>query len=374
MAFRALLLTLVCALVAAACGHQGAQYGGTLLIDQPLLLSGSDSKVFDNLDITIRAPITVSGNATLTITNSRLTWDQQYHQQYRLAVQDQSRFALKNVITQTLRGLWINWDFKGSADISEIGVTRDVLWQSATDSVNFVADQSDIGLTIFGWSDASGNRVSATNSKVYYELIPLPGTYDFSLPNEGPVASWTASFLGNVSMTNSIVTKIDFDLQNATNITIRDSNNISIGWILNFTGDGLAYSTAGIQNRHYADQSWTVGDSTLRIVNTNVASFWPIAYGNFTWNISDSTMVDVRAYGQVHTTYSNCSFFSISGYDQAHLELNDSSVQNNALASGTSVIQLNHVTTDPSQFFYTLLDQGSIFRDGVQIPASTSPP
>ena len=127
-----------------------------------------------------------------------------------------------------------------------------------------------------------------------------------------------------------------------------------------------------MQNRHYDDQAWTVGDSSLRIVNTDIASFWPLSYGNFTWNVSDSTMVDVRAYDNTIRTFTNCTFFSISGYQNANITLLDSYVENNAMATGMSTVNLNQVTDNNGEFFYTVLDQGKIFRDGTAITQSTS--
>ena len=342
-----------------------------MVIDQPLVISGNDSVTFENLDITVRAPITVMDNATLTIHNSRMTWDQTYHQEYWTTFQDNAHLVVDGLAVRSNHYYWYNWNYEGNADISIKNLSRDLLWTGMTDHVNYSADNSDIGLTVYGWDDSMGNSVSVTNSLVYFELIPVAGVYDFSLPREGPIDYWKAGFLGNVSATNSDIYKIDFDIVNDTHITIRDSKDVSVGWILNYN-DNSTYETNGVQNRHYDDQAWTVGDSSLRIVNTDIASFWPLSYGNFTWNVSDSTMVDVRAYDNTIRTFTNCTFFSISGYQNANITLLDSYVENNAMATGMSTVNLNQVTDNNGEFFYTVLDQGKIFRDGTAITQSTS--
>ena len=54
--------------------------------------------------------------------------------------------------------------------------------------------------------------------------------------------------------------------------------------------------------------------------------------------------------------------------------MTNSFIENNAMASNNSVVNLDNITTDASQFFYTLLDQGTMFRDGTAITASTTTP
>ena len=353
--------------------YSPTSYSGTLVIAQPLVLSGNDTRTFENLDIIVSAPITVMDNASLVIHNSRMTWDQDYHQQYWTTIQDHGQLTVDGLEARTNHGYWYNWNFLGNSDISIKNLSRDILWTAAVDSSNVVIDNSEIGLTVYGWSDAAGNKVSATNSYVYYEFIPQPGTYDFSVPQAGPVDYWAASFMGDVSLTTSTVYEIDFDVQNATNITIRDSKNVSIGWDLTYN-DNSEYSTSGIQRRHYVDETRTVGDSSLRIINTDVNAFWPYTEGNFTWHISDSDMADVRSFGTSTSTFDNCNFFSISGYDSANITVTNSFIENNAMASNNSVVNLDNITTDASQFFYTLLDQGTMFRDGTAITASTTTP
>lgn len=171
-------------------------------INGDLTLSGDEERVYESVELRIKGNIHIRNQAHLKLVNSRMVWEQSYHQQYWLYTYDESHLTLKNVYVESKDFYWLNWNFRNQSVIDFDNLDYNILWTNSSDYVNYKATNSRVEMTMSGWSDLHGSKIEVRDSRVYFEMAPPPetGAYTLTLPPKGHVASHHFSFLGDVKI------------------------------------------------------------------------------------------------------------------------------------------------------------------------------
>ena len=304
-----------------------------------LVVDGNATVTVREEELLLRGNLVVTGTATLDVADAVLTLDLAAGpNSVKVIVNQSGRLLMRNVlIRQADRACRIsNFLFQDNAVVAFTDVTRQCNWYTVDARASYTSTGGNTGVTLL--QGFRGSVSIANEASVWLELYLTPGTHTLtSVPVTGDVLDSTApsSFLASVVATNwpgatvSVVNcraqQVDIGVSGAVKVTIVNSPKVSLGWSLGlYPGDagyGQPLQVANLNTRLVANESWTLGPSSVRLVNSGLDRLW----GSY--------------WGYTNLAFVNCHLVDMFVMERAVINITDSQLdQLGVSASGSATV------------------------------------
>lgn len=337
------------------------RYFGDLVVTNTMLINHSTALLKGNL--------IVNGTGRLIVKDSDIHFTQDYNQQYKFIATSNAKIDFENVRLYT-GGKWFNLNYYDNATVDFKNVSGEdccLPWHSSSNNATFHISDSTIGLTM-----SENVNIHAERSKMFIELVLTNVTGTFRLP-KGHVDHFTLNIKNSAAsnikldISDSEFTSWGTTLDKHTNVTLVDTY-ITIG--LNAGSDwknnpSPTVKVSDLKAKNYSDYSLIYDTNRLRLVNTQVTSWYPQAWNNATVEISNSDLADVQFNGGTSTVIIRNSTASIAiAREKVTYRFYNSVIEQDVIAHDNSEIYL-HNTTVKGQLIET--GNGKIFIDGKRL-------
>jgi hypothetical protein len=337
--------------------QQNATQIMTVVTDNnPILLTGTDVLVINNMDYTIKNDIILRGDSQLIITNSKFTHLNDYSFQYWLKAYDNAKVIVRD--STIVSSPWLNWQFFNFSSLELTNVINDQsnVWLGLQNNASaIVKGASRFHGTIGGAASLYVENVPKTFIETVFpanavvdEQFPsvVSGKKVYSFPNINDIGLQIRLTVKNSGSTysNWAITYVPTD-----NVTIRNTTGLTVTFSIPSTYSGMTVQFSSLRSGYYPNQSWSTGNATLKLMKTTVSKWSPIVGGNNTLILHDCDLADnsfSSGNAQVYVYNSTMSF--IRGKDDVHMYLYDSSVSGDVVATMNSILEL-HSTTAAGQ-------------------------
>jgi hypothetical protein len=287
--------------------------------------------------IILQGPLVLENNAILILENSVLSLDMTNGpDSVTVVTSGTANFtAINTVIDQSLNYCSIsNWGFRGTSSITMKNVLRKCNWYTLDEAPSFSSEGSNTGVTLLQGFTGS---VSAVDEKdLWLELFLPSGTFTVDqVPQKGDIISSDAGgFIDSlvsggawsgaaINIQNCEVREVDIGVMKDVYLTVTNTVELSLSWSIGlYSGDAGFGSLITIQNmneRFVADETWTFGPSSVRLVNTGFKMLWGAYWG----------------YTQVK--FENCNYNDVNTMDFVQLSLVDSTLGSLIVSEDASV-------------------------------------
>ncbi|HIG98590.1 TPA: hypothetical protein HA231_04165 [Candidatus Woesearchaeota archaeon] len=270
--------------------------GDLIIADGEFVINRSRFSLYGNL--------IVNGTGRLTVVNSEIVFIQDYNQQFRAYFMGNAILDMDNVRLRTGGNAeWFNFDYNGNVTVSMRNVRGNdccTPWHGASENARFVITNSTIGLTL-------NNNVTVAvrdKSSMFFELVLANVKGRFALP-KGHVSEFRLEIGNNERDSMSIDAKDSSfyhwgtTLDKHTDLTFVDTS-ITIG--MNAGADWQLPSptvrVSGLKAKKYEDYSLRFDTNELRLLNTEVTSWYPQAWNGATIELADSDLADLQNSGR----------------------------------------------------------------------------
>ena len=313
-----------------------------------IVLTGDQELVIEDTLFVHTGNITLSGNARLVIRNSYLQHVKEFAFQYGLNANGNSTVVVENSSIGTNCSGSFNWGFFDTASLSADGMDP---VHGSCNTWQFMGGTSSI--QVANWDTYSGTvceasmvNVSDSDTLEMEFCFPDGSTIDTSLPTVvdtfsfGPDPDNGIAFA--LTMQNVTVDGWGINVLPASNITIRDSDAITIGVIAGFPWQNQTVEMDDLARKRYAEKTWIIGpDASLTLINTGVYGWEPNAFSNNTMVIrnSDYTASAVNS-GDGHYDISDSTVDLISANERVTMTITNTVITGDVIANDDTVIIL----------------------------------
>jgi hypothetical protein len=271
-------------------------YGDLVVTNQTFVISKTR--------LVLKGDLIVNGSGRLVVRDSEIFFDQVYSQQYGARVNGNGSMELENVRLVT-GGKWFNMNYDASCEIRLVNVRGEgccLPWHSASTlsgNPRITIINSTVGITFNG-----NATVDAEDSMLFLEIVFTNASGTFSFP-KGNVKKFrleipnNEGLLMNISARNCTFSQWGATLDRDSDVTFKDSY-MTIG--MNAGVKAVIPSpyvrVSGLKSGMHEDFQMAFDTNRLRLVRTEVTSWYPQAWNNATIEISDSDLADVQWNGQ----------------------------------------------------------------------------
>ena len=319
---------------------------GTVTNTNPINLAGCQNMVIDGANYTMKNNIILHDSAILIIQNSTtFNHASNFSGQYGLNAYDNAKVIIQNSAIQS--SPWINWNFHDNATLQMISVanTQSQIWHSFDDNAKAtVTGASRFWGTVNKNSSFNLDQVTKTfietvfpaNAIVNENFPQTIGAGAYNFPNSDDTGVTTLLALSNIGSAVWGITYVPQD-----NITITDTGSLTVTFSIPSTYNGMSATFSGLKRQLYADDTWTTGAATLRLINTTTNPWSPIVAGRNSLTVTDSTLADNTFSSGNATIYiGNSTMKYIRGNDFVNFTISDSVIYGDVVATGNSIINL----------------------------------
>ena len=292
-----------------------------------------------------RNRIDLHDNSTLIIRNATFSHVTDYAGQYDLWAYDHSKVIIENSTINS--SVYVSWHFFDNARLQMTNVVNNqtTLWHGF---------QQQAKASFVHVSRAYGTGAEGTDIQIYdvaeafvEMVLPVGATVDEGFPRtvEGDAYRFPGSndsgITHTISMAHVGFTRWGITYQPLSHITIRDTHGLVVTFNIARIFSGLTARFDGLRATLYSDQTWTTGNSVLRLVNTVTEPWSPIVAGNNTLIITDSELADITGIYDSATVYIVDSTLSQArARNRSRFFLERSYVSGDIVATDDSVITL----------------------------------
>ncbi len=270
------------------------------------LVVSSGEFVINKSRLNLYGNLIVNGSGKLMVVDSEIVFMQDYNQQYRAYFRDNAVLEMTNVRLKTGgNGAWFNFDYRGNVAVFMKNVRGNdccTPWHGASGNAMFDISNSIIGLTI-----NNNVTVAVVDSSMFFELVLADVNATFNLP-VGDVDSFMLEIENNerdrmrIDVRNSSFYRWGTTLDKHTNVSFVDSK-ITIG--MNAGSDWRlpppTVKASGLKARRYGDFSLNFDTNKLKLVNSEVTSWYPQAWNGAKIELVDSDLSDLQNNGRGST-------------------------------------------------------------------------
>lgn len=295
-------------------------------ITTPIALSGNQTLTWSNVNVAVKADITLTDNATLIIDHATFTHLTDYSGQFALWAQGSSKVIIRDSTIKS--SPWVSWHLleHASLEMSNVVNGESAIWTgvegtgrvTATNVTTFHGTMSTGNSAVIDHAESTFIELVFPPDSVVDEALPdVIGPAAYSFPNQGEAGALPHLQLTNVGGTDWGITYVP-----RTDITIRDTNGLVVTYAADRTFTGIAAEFSGLRAQRYADSTWTTGNARLRLVNTTTLPWSPIVGGTNTLRITDSELADNQfSSDQAKVTIVDSSTSFVRGNDFVEMTL-----------------------------------------------------
>lgn len=334
-------------------------------------LSGNDQMIIEDTLFLHEGNITLTDNAQLIIRNSFVTHVKDFAFQYGVSASGHSRVTIENSSVGSNCTGSFNYSFLENATLYaeqvDIGVGNCNTWV-------FMSGNSDVDITTwdyFGGTVCDGSAVSIENSQELEVELCLPGgsTVDTALPTSVDLFKYGPQPINGIEfsliMNNVTVDGWGINVLPGSNITIRDSDAITIGIIAGRPWEEAIVEIDGLESGYYDLNKWWIGpDASLTLINTSVYGWEPNVFADNTLIIRDSnyTASTVNS-GDAHYEIVRSTVNVLSASERVTMTITDSVITGDVIANDDAVIILINCDVRGSDYGDGLVG-GNVFARG----------
>lgn len=327
-------------------------YTDTVERTTPLILDGTEEFVVEDTYFKHNNDIVLRDNARLIVRDAAFEHQVSYDDEYTLKAYDNSSVILDNVQIRALCTGSVVWSFRGTARFTASTVEQVDCntWNSLTENVT---------ATIRDWDWFSGNACGAATMDVAHsrnleiELCYESGAIlDTRLPLEVDELTIPNEEARNIPATyilrNATLDGWGINVEPNTSVTIRDSPRVTVGIIMGLPWEHETVDLEGLDRTHYSDRTWTLVDSTLRLVNTTTYGWEANVFAhNNTLIIRNSNFTGPTINSDHSTEIVEHSVMdTVHAFEHMELFIRHSHVRDDVIARDSSTIHLTNTTVN----------------------------
>jgi hypothetical protein len=326
----------------AASGPQSASRPRLVESRDAILLKGDDVLVIENTRFIHHAAIELRDRSRLVIRNAVFEHRNEYSFQHTLEATDDAQVEILD--SEIVSSPWLNWNFRGRARLTQ----RDVqgresrIWHYFPDDSRADFTRARFAGTVDGRAQVRIASAPATQIEV---VLPEHSKLETSFPRHMaqyvfPGSGSPAGF--RLEVTDSQAEFWGVTLQPASDLTIRDTDGIVITVSATPSWDHETVELGGLARELYADRTWDLPrGARLRLVNTRVAGWSPIAFADNTLIVRDSVLND-QAFsgGRALVVFERVSTSFVRAREDVRIVLRNSVVEGDVVAQDNGRIEL----------------------------------
>ncbi len=311
-------------------------------------LTGTQELVIEDTMFVHDGNINLSGNAKLVIRNSFVWHFQDFAFQYGVNARDDSGIVIENSAVGSNCNGSFNYSLTDNAsleaDTVDIGRGSCNVWVFMGGEVAVEIDNWNF----FGGTVCDGSAVQIDNSETLEVefCFPQDSVIDTSLPTEvdtfsfGPDPANGVEF--SLNMQNVTMDGWGINVLPGSDITIRDSDAITIGVIVGRPWTDETVMLDGLEKTRYGEKTWQIGpDASLTLVNTNVYGWEPNVFADNTLVISNSnyTASAVNS-GDGRYEISDSTVNLLSANERVTMKVTNTVITGDVIANDSTFIEL----------------------------------
>jgi hypothetical protein len=310
---------------------------------EPITLDGDQVFEITGVHFVHRGDIVLRGRSRLVIRDSYFEHLHDYSFQFWLNAYDDASVEVVN--SQLKSSPWLNWNFRGRSSLTQRNVDGkdSLIWHWFPEQSRGDFEDARFRGTVDGQSQVTVRH----SPDLFVELVfPDHVKLDTTLPKkisryEFPGPSDTGVPFRLV-IEDSEAREWGITTQPFSDITVRDTDGVVVTISASYLWDRETVLLEGLRRERYADRTWELPKGArLRLVNTRVSGWSPIAFEKNTLVIRDSVLND-QAFsgGNATVIFERVTTQFVRAQENVRITLRDSFVEGDVLAIGTGRIEL----------------------------------
>ncbi len=317
----------------------------------PLILTGNTIMTVANVNYIQRNDIVLEDNAQLIVQSGAIFEHRHdYSFEHTLEAYDNSKVIVRNAEIQSSN--WLNWGFHNSSKfiLNTVEQSQSSIWHTFADTSSGSIQYARFNGTIFGSASLDIQHSPSTFVEFVY---PTGSTVDDSLPTGSTVSDLSVPGIDdtgisfNFRMRDSIPANWGITVGAQSDITIRDTDGLTTTIVVTDPWHDETVDLSGLGPYYYADETWNVIDTTLRLVNVTANPWSPIAGGtNNTLILRNSILADnAFSWGNANIQIINSTGSFVRAGNHVSMTVSGSYISGDATAtdSGTLTILNSHI-------------------------------
>ncbi|TSC62581.1 MAG: hypothetical protein G01um101448_32 [Parcubacteria group bacterium Gr01-1014_48] len=260
--------------------NDNSDYEGIDVENKPIILRGDQKLVIENQHYLVGESIVLKDNATLVVRNSLFEHVSSLGKIIALNAYDNSRVILQNSILAVSCEETVSWNFHDSASLAAQDITT-----TAAGCFPFQKFMDSSRAHITSWDSVNvttcdNTEITLQNSKKLLldpcfgtgarvdEAFPQQTTAAYVFPNKNEFEISSV-----LSLSNSSVKMWHVRVVPASDITIRNTDNISLDIHAQRPWEQKTVSARGLMNGLFKDETLKFVDAKLHLLNTSVRAW-----------------------------------------------------------------------------------------------------
>ena len=317
--------------------------------NQSIVLAGDDVMVISNTNFVQNQNIILRDRAELIIKDSAFTQNSSGPGVRYLEARDYSQIKISNSDLRFSPGT--NWRI---TDHASLNITGSSVAADATSGIVWHEITKDAKVEIFGApfhaSITDRANISIDRSPDVFLDLDLNGAIvdqefprvltDFNFPAFGG-----HNVYFKVHITNSVAYRWGIKTSPMSNVTVRNTDGLNVGLVFGWPLENATIALDGLQLAHYDDRLITARQMKLRLINTTVSEWIPVAGDSNTLQISNANLSAQQwDWGWANVSLSNCVIPAARAKQNVTMTLKDCSVNGDVTAADDSKITLVNST------------------------------
>lgn len=330
-----------------------------------LELSGEEVLVISGEHRVHRGNIVLRDRARLEIRDATLDHVQGSSFEFTLEAHDEATVVVTHAEVRSSD--WLNWNFFDHASL-----TLDDTEQRESRIWHYCADRCEVtirGARFHGTLDHEAHADIEDAPDVSVELVWPNGVVvderlptrmeDYHFPNEGE-----SGIPISLDIRRSTASNWGLTMRAASDVTLRDTEHLTVTIAIGEPWEGATVELSDLREQRYDDRTWTIVDSTLRLVNTRTNRWSPIVGNGNTLVLRDSDLADQAfSWGDGRVVIEDSSLQTVRARDQVQITVRGSRVIGDVVAQDDGTITLIGTRVGGA---VVESDNGRVIRDDVR--------
>lgn len=307
-----------------------------------LELSGDEVLVISGEHRVHRGDIVLRDHARLEIRGA--TFDHVHGSSFEFTLDAYDDASLVVSDAEVRSSDWLNWNFFDRASLTLDGVEQreSRIW-------HYCADECEVairGTRFHGTLDHAAHADIEDADDLFLELVWPDGVSvdeqlptrmeDYHFPNDGETGIPIS-----LDIRRSTASNWGLTMRAASDVTLRETNHLTVTIAIGEPWKDVTVELSDLREQRYEDQTWTIVDSTLRLVNTRTNRWSPIVGSGNTLVLRASDLADQAfSWGDGRVVIEGSTLQTVRARDQVQITVRDSHVIGDVVAQDQGTITL----------------------------------